>query len=303
LALAVKSSQFDTQARESALIEKEFGHKTRVIPRADLRDEIGSDFYYGGFVDEASVGVNPARLVAGLGRAALAAGAAIHERTRVSAVEREGAGFRVRTSRGDVHADAVVVATCGFTGRATPQLQRKIVPIGSYIIVTEPLAPEVARDVSPHNRMMYDLKNYLYYFRLTPDRRMMFGGRAAFFPESKGTIRRSAKILRRGMLSVYPQLRDVKVEYVWGGTLDVAFDKMPHTGQMDGLHYALGYGGHGVAIAVYLGTQLAKKISGETYDNAFEGIPFPGAPLGLYNGWPWFLPGVGAWYKFLDWVE
>ncbi len=303
LAMAVKSSQFDTQAREAALIEKEFGHKTRVIPRADLRDEIGSDFYYGGFVDEVSAGVNPARLVAGLGRAALAAGAAIHERTRVTAVKREGAGFRVRTSRGDVQADAVVVATCGFTGRATPQLQRKIVPIGSYIIATEPLAPEVARDVSPRNRMMFDLKNYLYYFRLTPDHRMLFGGRAAFFPESEGTVRRSAKILRRGMVSVYPQLRDVKVEYAWGGTLDVAFDKMPHSGQMDGLHYALGYGGHGVAIATYLGTQLAKQISGETYDNAFEGIPFPGAPLGLYNGWPWFLPGVGAWYKFLDWVR
>jgi glycine/D-amino acid oxidase-like deaminating enzyme len=196
-----------------------------------------------------------------------------------------------------------VVATCGFTGKATPRLRRKIVPIGSYIIVTEPLAPEVARDVSPRNRMMFDIKNYLYYFRLTPDHRMMFGGRAAFFPESKGTVRRSAKILRRGMVSVYPQLRDVKVEYVWGGTLDVAFDKVPHIGQMDGLHYSLGYGGHGVAIAVYLGTQLAKKISGETYDDTTEGYPFPGAPLGLYNGWPYFLPWVGAWYKFLDWVK
>ncbi len=303
LEVSVKPAHFDAYARGVALIEKEFGHKTRVIPRSDLRTEIGSDIYYGGFVDEVSAGVNPARLVAGLGRAALDAGAAIHERTRVSAVERDGSGFRVRTPRGEVQAGAVVVATSGYTGRATPRLQRKIIPIGSYIIVTEPLAPEVAREVSPHNRMIFDSKNFLYYFRLTPDNRMLFGGRAAFFPESASTVRESAEILRRGMVGVYPQLREVKVEYVWGGTLDFAFDMMPHAGTLEGVHYALGYAGHGVAMATYLGTQLAKMISGEPYDNPFEGLPFPGAPLGLYNGWPWFLPFAGAWYKFLDWVS
>ncbi|UCF80078.1 MAG: FAD-binding oxidoreductase [Acidobacteriota bacterium] len=303
LVVAEKPPHFDAHAHEMALLDKEFGHKTRVVPRADMRDEIGSDIYCGGFVDEASVGVNPARLVGGLGRAALAAGAAVHERARVTAAEREGAGFRVRTSRGDVHADAVVVATCSYTGGFAPQLQRKIISLGSYIIVTEPLAPAVARDVSPRNRMMFDLKNYVYYFRLTPDNRMLFGGRAAFFPESKSTVRRSAKILRRGMVSVFPQLRDVRVEYAWGGMVEFAFDKMQHTGQMGGLYYALGYGGHGVAMAVYIGAQLAKKVNGETYDDTFEGYSFPDAPPGLNKGQPWFLPCVGAWYKFLDWVR
>jgi len=169
--------------------------------------------------------------------------------------------------------------------------------------VTEPLPEDLARDVSPRDRMIYDSKYFLYYFRLTPDRRLLFGGRAAFFPESANSIRTSCRILHRGMLDVYPQLRDVKVEYVWGGTLDFAFDRLPHAGQIDGLYYALGYAGHGVAMATYLGTKMAEVISGRSGANPFAGLPFPGAPLGLYNGRPWFLPLVGAWYKFLDWVS
>jgi glycine/D-amino acid oxidase-like deaminating enzyme len=151
--------------------------------------------------------------------------------------------------------------------------------------------------------MIYDSKNYIYYYRLTPDNRMLFGGRAAFFPETGDSIRRSAEILRRGMTEVYPQLRDTKVEFVWGGTLDFAFDIMPHAGQIDGIHYALGYAGHGVAMATYQGHLMALEMAGESPENPFVGIPFPGAPLGLYNGKPWFLPFAGAYYKFLDWVS
>jgi glycine/D-amino acid oxidase-like deaminating enzyme len=105
------------------------------------------------------------------------------------------------------------------------------------------------------------------------------------------------------MIDVYPQLRDVKVEYVWGGTLDFAFDIMPHAGQIDHIYYALGYAGHGVAMATWQGQKMAELIAGEKPENPFVDIPFPGAPLGLYNGKPWFLPFAGAWYKVLDWVS
>jgi glycine/D-amino acid oxidase-like deaminating enzyme len=151
--------------------------------------------------------------------------------------------------------------------------------------------------------MIYDSKNYLHYYRLTPDNRLLFGGRAAFFPETEDSIRRSAEILRRGMIHVYPQLGDVKVEYVWGGTLDFAFDIMPHAGQIGGIYFAVGYAGHGVAMATWQGQKMAETIAGDKPENPFVGIPFPGAPLGLYNGNPWFLPFAGAWYKFLDWVS
>jgi glycine/D-amino acid oxidase-like deaminating enzyme len=137
---------------------------------------------------------------------------------------------------------------------------------------------------------------------------MLFGGRAAFFPETASTIRRSANLLRQGMLSVYPQLESTKLDYVWGGTLDFAFDIMPHAGQLDGLYFSLGYAGHGVAMSTYLGEKIAQSIlcdrtpDARTDKNPFAAIPFPSAPFGLYNGRPWFLPLAGAWYKLLDWL-
>jgi len=311
LEVACKPKHFDDFRRSADETARHFNHRhcQRLIPRDQLQSEIGSAIYHGGLVDESSAGVNPARLVAGLASAAERAGAAIFEHSHVEEIQREGArGWKIATQRGTLRAQNVFVATSGYTSRVTPTLQKKIIPIGSYIIVTEVLPEKLAAELSPRNRMIFDSKNYLYYYRLTPDRRMLFGGRAAFFPETSSTIRRSAEILRRGMLTVYPQLRDAKIEYVWGGTLDFAFDIMPHAGQLDGLHFSLGYAGHGVAMSTYLGDKIAHSIlhgregnSGGN-ENPFAQIPFPNAPLGLYNGRPWFLPVAGVWYKILDWL-
>jgi glycine/D-amino acid oxidase-like deaminating enzyme len=307
LEVACRAKHFECFQREAEVIAREFAHALRVVRRNELASEIGSPIYHGGLVDETSAGVNPARYVAGLARAAERAGVAIVENTRVEKIEREAShgaqGWSVTTFRGILWAREVFVATSGYTSGVTPALQKKIVPIGSYIIVTEPLPEELATQVSPRNRMIYDSKNYLYYYRLTPDRRMLFGGRAAFFPETGNTIRSSAEILRRGMIDVYPQLRDMKVEYVWGGTLDFAFDILPHAGQLDGMYFSLGYAGHGVAMSTYLGTKMAELILDGRDESPFSRLPFPGAPLGLYTGKPWFLPLAGVWYKFLDWVS
>jgi glycine/D-amino acid oxidase-like deaminating enzyme len=307
LEVACKQKHFEDYARQAEVIAREFHHPLRIVPRYELETEIGSSIYYGGMVDEVSAGLNPARYVSGLAQAALKAGATVCERTRVEKIDREtrnGApGWRLTASRGKLWARDVFVGTSGYTGAATPGLRKKIIPIGSYIITTEVLPEALAHRLSPRNRMIYDSKNYLYYYRLTPDRRMLFGGRAAFFPETKDSIRKSAEILRRGMIDVYPQLRDVKVEYVWGGTLDFTFDIMPHAGEMEGIYYAVGYAGHGVAMATWQGQKMAEMIAGDPTDNPFVGMPFPGAPLGLYTGRPWFLPIAGVWYKFLDWVS
>jgi glycine/D-amino acid oxidase-like deaminating enzyme len=307
LEVACKQKHFDEYERQAEVVAREFNHELRVVQKNELGGEIGSKIYYGGMVDDVSAGVNPARYVAGLAGAAQRAGACIYERTRVELMEQSSrngsAGWNLVTSRGGLRTRDVMVATSGYTGKVTPALQKKIIPIGSYIIVTEVLPEATAQQLSPRNRMIYDSKNYLYYYRLTPDRRMLFGGRAAFFPETADSIRRSAEILRRGMIEVYPQLRNTKVEFVWGGTLDFAFDIMPHAGQMDGMYYALGYAGHGVAMATYLGQKIADYILSGKDENPYAGIPFPGAPFGLYNGKPWFLPVAGAYYKFLDWVS
>ena len=309
LEVACKPRHFDDFRRSAEATAREFGHQQRLVPKEQLQSEIGSAIYHGGLVDDASAGLNPARYVAGLARAAESAGAAIFEHARVEEIQREGArGWRIATPRGTLRARDVLVATSGYTSRVTPALQKKIIPIGSFIIVTEILPETLAAELSPRNRMIYDSKNYLYYYRLTPDRRMLFGGRAAFFPETASTIRRSADLLRQGMLRVYPQLQNTKIDYVWGGTLDFAFDIMPHAGQLDGLYFSLGYAGHGVAMSTYLGDKIAQSILSDrtpdshTGKNPFAAIPFPGAPLGLYDGRPWFLPLAGAWYKLLDWL-
>lgn len=307
LEVACKPKHFDEFRRHVETISRDFHHQLRVVEKNDLAAEIGSPIYYGGIVDEVSAGVNPARYVAGLGCAAARAGAEIHERTRVNRLERSSingrTGWKVITSRGTLQAREALVATSGYTSGVTRSLQKRLIPIGSFIIVTEVLTEAVAKELSPRNRMIYDSKNFLYYYRLTPDRRMLFGGRAAFFPENENTVRESARILREGMMKVYPQLRETKVEYAWGGTLDFAFDIMPHAGRIDGMYFSVGYAGHGVAMATLLGKKVAESILTGRDENPFAGIPFPGAPLGMYNGKPWFLPFAGMWYRFLDLVS
>jgi glycine/D-amino acid oxidase-like deaminating enzyme len=334
LELAWKPSHYDGYQHEAELLNTEFQHPVELIAPKDLPNEIGSSLYHGGLLDKASAGVNPAQYAAGLMRAAMKAGALLLDKTQVISMARSGrdAMHRVSTSQGTLQAKEVLVATNGYTGPATPELQRKIVPVGSYIIATEPLSEDLARSCIPQRRMVYDSKNFLYYWRLshnTPnailpkvglakteayssnlredgpssETRMIFGGRASFMPETPNTVRESAEILRKGMLEVHPQLKDVRVDYAWGGTLGFTFDLLPHAGQtQDGLHYALGCGGHGVAMLSHLGASIAKRMAGEADDNPIFNLPTPGAPLGLYNGTPWFLPLAGMYYRVLDWL-
>ena len=304
LEVACKQAHFDSYEETAALTRREFHHELRIIPKSELRAEIGSDIYFGGMVDEASAGLNPARYVAGLAGAAQRAGARLFDHTRVTSVEpetRNGARkFRVVTPKGALTAREVILASGAYTTEATPALRKKIIPIGSYIIATEILPADLARELSPRNRMIYDSKHFLYYYRLTPDNRMLFGGRAAFFPETENTVRQSAEILRRGMVDVYSQLLDTKVEFVWGGTLDFTLDVMPHAGKIDDMYFAAGFAGHGVAAATWFGAKLAGVICGEPNDIPFDGIKFPAAPFGLRSGNTWALPLAGAWYRILD---
>jgi len=313
LEVACKQKHFDDYSTAAAEIKREFNHELRIISRGELRAEVGSDIYFGGMVDETSVSVNPAQYVKGLAQAAQRAGASLRDHARVTDIKRDGPPnnaavpvatrrFRVETVRGTLHAKEVLLATGAYTTGATPLLQKKLIPIGSYIIATEVLPDQLARELSPRNRMIYDSKHFLYYYRLTPDNRMLFGGRAAFFPESASTVRESAELLRRGMVQVYPQLRDAKVDYAWGGTLDFAFDVMPHSGKIDEMYFAMGFAGHGVAAATWMGAKLAGVICGDPDDNPFSKISFPGAPVGLRSGNTWALPLAGAYYKMLDWL-
>jgi glycine/D-amino acid oxidase-like deaminating enzyme len=301
LETAWKPAHFAGYARAAELLESKFAHKVRILPRAELHTEIGSDLYHGGLLDELSAGINPAQFVAGLAQAAARAGALLHEQTTVQKIERQNSAFVMQTNRGLLRADKVFIGSGGYTGSATPALQKRLLPIGSYVIASAPLSEAQAREVNPHRRMIFDSKHFLYYFRLTPDNRLLFGGRAAFLPETASSVRDSAPILSQAMLAVHPHLKDVPVEYVWGGSLDFALDSMPHAGNLEGLHHAVGYAGHGVAFATHLGSLIADDMLGKNIANPLADLPFPKLPI--TNGAAWLLPLAGLYYKFLDIVS
>jgi glycine/D-amino acid oxidase-like deaminating enzyme len=303
LLLANKPAHYTALQHEADWYVQHFNHITRLIPNNNLHEEIGSDIYFGGLVDESSAGLNPAQYVAGLAQAAERSGVTLFPKTKVTHIEKTMDSFRLKTMRGGLLASQVLVTTGGYTGAATPQLRRRIIPIGSYIIATQPLPDDLAHELLPRRRMVFDYKHYLNYFRLSADNRMVFGGRAAFFPETSSSIRNSAEILRREMVKVYPKLENTVVEYAWGGTLDFAFDQMPHTGKLEGIHYVLGFAGHGVALGSHLGRRMANAILDDTVKELpYSTYSFSSLPLGLYNGRPWFLPLIGLWHKILDWM-
>ena len=201
----------------------------------------------------------------------------------------------VVTDRGSIRARDVVVGTNGYTDGLVPALRRRLIPIGSYIIATEPLSEGLVHELSPKGRVFFDTKNFLYYWRLTADRRMVFGGRASFIPTS---VDRTARILHRGLAEVHPQLRDARIEFAWGGRLGFTFDRMPHVGRTGGVTYAMGCCGTGVAHMTHLGAKIVGWLGGGD-PPVLARLRFPLVPA-PYEGRAWFLPAVGEWYRLKD---
>jgi glycine/D-amino acid oxidase-like deaminating enzyme len=275
---------------------KRFGVEASFVPRERLRDEIGSDFYHGGLVFPQSGLLHPGKYFAGLAGAAERAGADLHEGVRARAVRRQADGrLVVETNRGAILANDVVVGTNGYTDGVVPALRRRIIPIGSYIIATEPLPEELAREISPRGRAFFDTKNFLYYWHVSADGRMIFGGRASFLPTS---VDRTAAILHKGMLDVHPQLAGIRVAYVWGGNVGFTFDRMPHVGRLGGVTYAMGCCGTGVAMMTALGTAVGGWLAGDPAP-VLSRLKFPLVPA-PYEGRPWFLPFAGEWFRLRD---
>ena len=297
ISLASRPAHVRQMEAVQRLLASQFGYDTMLLPREQLREEIGSARYYGGLVDPSAGALHPAKYFAGLAAAAERAGARLVEHVEAQHLERTAGGFTVVTSRGRVRAREVVIATNGYSGALHPELRRRVIPIGSYIIATAPLAESLARELIPRRRMLSDTKHLLFYFRLSPppDARLLFGGRASFTPT---TTHESARILADGMRSVFPQLAAVPVEYSWSGNVGFTFDQLPHAGRLDGVYYALGYCGHGVAQASYLGARVAEAIAGRDDLAPFSEIPFPAIPF--YRGRPWFLPLVGEYFRWVD---
>ena len=298
VALANKQSQYDGLEDYANWIYKEFGHKKKIITREELYTEIGTDIYFGGLADETSGGIHPAKYVYGLARAVGNQGTSILENTSVNKIEKNEKNFLVITSAGDLTAKQVIIATNGYTGKLVPQLKRRVIPVGSYIIATEPLAKELQDKLSPKKRMFYDLKWFINYYRLTPDGRMLWGGRNDLSIDLD--LEESARLLSNQLTEVFPELQNVPITHTWSGRLGVTFDLMPHIGEIDGIYYANGYSGHGLSIATNLGTELGLLLTGEKKTSPFAEIVHQ--TMFFYRDKSWFLPIVSRYYRFLDWL-
>ena len=282
--------------RSSVETYRRFGIEAEFVPKERLHEEIGSSFYHGGLVFPPSGLLHPGKYFAGLAAAADRSGADLHEGVRARTIRRQADGrLVVETDRGAILTKEVVVGTNGYTDGVVPNLRRRVIPIGSYIIATEPLPEELARIISPKGRAFFDTKNFLYYWHISEDRRMIFGGRASFLPMSFDRI---AGILHKGLLEVHPQLAGYRVDYAWGGNVGFTFDRMPHVGRKDGITYALGCCGTGVALMTALGTAVGEWLGGGPAP-ALSRLSFPLVPA-PYEGRPWFLPIAGEWFRLQD---
>lgn len=268
-----------------------------LVPRAEQLRELGSDRYFGGAISPFNGAVHPAKLHAGLLRVAEAAGVIVQGGREVTGIRREGAGFSVAVGGSTLAARHVLIATNGYSGPLSPWVQRRVIPIGSYMLATEPLPPGVAATLIPQGRMVVDTRRVVIYFRMSPDgRRLIFGGRADL---AETDPMRSLPRLYRMMLEVFPQLAGTSVSHAWNGFVAYTFDELPHIGVQDGVHFCMGYCGSGVSLSLYFGMRAGQQILGRAEGaTALDGLQFQTRPL--YSGTPWFLVPSVAWYRVAD---
>jgi glycine/D-amino acid oxidase-like deaminating enzyme len=301
LQAAAKPSHLRALRNEATLLARVFNHQVSIVEARDQSTELGARGYHGLLVDEQSRALNPAKYAHGLADAAKRAGAAVFEHAAVRRMTHAASGWAIATARGDLEARDVLIATNGYTDEAAPALQRRLIPIGSYIICTERLPSSVGARLLPRRRMAFDSRHFLHYFRLTADNRLLFGGRAEFSGPTLESATRATAILRHAMTGMFPDLATTPVEYAWSGHVAFTRDQMPRAGLMDGAFYAGGYAGHGIALATYLGCLIARRIAGEQLEHPLFDDHF--APIPLYHGRPWFLPLVGLYYRFRDLID
>ena len=297
-ALGHGSKTLKTFDRDVAWYRERFGVQWEVIDARDIGAIVGGDYFNLAMFEPEGFGIHPAKFAFGLAEEVSRAGASLVDHCAAVGLKKTGAGMRVETTRGSVTTGDVILATNGYTTRKpSKEIARLIVSIGSYIIATEPLGPERAAKIFPGGAMTYTRKRLLNYMRRSHDDRILLGGRRNLRPELD--LAESAADLRSSLISYWPELEDVAITHVWGGRLGIPFDLVPHIGRIDGAWYAMGYAGHGVALSVQLGHELAGMLLGEDPPSIFSQIPHNGRFY--YSGQnAWFLRPASLLYRTLD---
>jgi glycine/D-amino acid oxidase-like deaminating enzyme len=299
---AYTPTHFNRLLNQGQVLREKTGVTVHDITRDKQREIIGSDYYYGGILVDNYGGVHTAKYHRSLRDLARRRGAGLYSHAPVTAIEKMANGnFKVITGRGTIEAKRVVMATNGYTDGAVPYLQKRVVPVASYQIATEALPAGLMEKLNPGRRMISDSKYNLFYFRPSPDgTRMLFGTRPSIMdlPEKE-----AAGLVHKKMLEVWPELSDIKITHCWKGYVAMTWDKIAHIGEEDGLYYAVGCNGNGVALMTYLGYRIARKVLGQPDGQqcAFDEGKFAGSPLP--GSQDWVVPFGAALYRMNDYAS
>lgn len=300
LKLASKPAHFENMVKTfEALKADNVDSNIELLTPDCLHNEICSEDYHGGLLQTTSAQLHIGKFGNGLAQAAKKRGVKLYESAAATGVNRQSNGaWQISTPRGSVTSNQALIATGGSGGGPFGWFRRRVIPVGSFIIVTEPLDTERLNRLLPNRRSYVTSNNIGNYFRVTEDNRLVYGGRARFAMSNPKSDRHSGTILRDSLVHAFPELADISIDYCWGGSVDMSADRMPHAGQHRGLYYSMGYSGHGVQMAVHMGQILADMINGNEHANPWSELKWP--PIPGHFGKPWFLPVVGAYYRVKD---
>jgi glycine/D-amino acid oxidase-like deaminating enzyme len=298
LKLAAKPHHLDHLERTAELIQREVDQDIEIIGRDRIRSEVGSGRFFGGLLQKHGGQMHMGRFAVGLADAAARRGARLYEYASVTTIAKEGGAYRVESARGALRAQQVLIATGPSRHGPFGWYRRRLAPVGSFIIVTEPLpADELAR-LFPRRRSYTTSRLMHNYFRVTPDSRLLFGGRARFTASEQPSDAKSGRILQGNLAQLFPSLAGARIDYCWGGLVDITADRLPRAGQHDGVWFSMGYSGHGTQMSTHMGQVMAAVMSGDATANPWRDFAWPAIPG--HTGKPWFLPLVGAYYQIKD---
>lgn len=268
-----------------------YGRKSlQKLDAQDVRDLLGTDVYYGGYVDWDAAHLHPLNLALGVARRCLALGVRIFEQSRALSFDDAGR-VTARTIIGRVTANFLVLATNGHLDNLAPKLAGYIMPINNFMIATQPLAARLADTINPRRIAVADSRFVINYFRMTPDQRLVFGGGENYRRQFPSDI---ASFVRPYLLKIYPQLEGAAIDYAWGGTLAITLNRLPHFGRLSPhVYFAHGYSGQGVALAHLAGQLIAEAVCGkpERFD-VFARLPTRQFPGGRWLRWPGLVLGM-----------
>ena len=262
------------------LLQRHFGVRWDWVPREQLRERLHTTRYGDALFERNAMHLHPLKYARGLARAARSFGVRIHENSAVTAMEHDGHMWRVRTRRGEVKARHVVLACGGYLAGLEPRVDRAVLPIATYVVVTEPIGERLHRSIDTDSAV-YDTRFAFDYYRKLPDERLLWGGRISVRNRAPDDVKR---LLRRDLARVYPALAEVRIDYAWSGLMSYARHQMPQIGgDGRGLWWAQAFGGHGLAPTAVAGELLAEAIAEGGRDwRAFEryGLVSAWRPLG-----------------------